>query len=623
MDAELKQQFDDMGIEPPQEVVDKSVELCITYHIDDASEFVEQWMAFSISHLHGAEPSIEHLNEFERKVFQAKREKELMAASKKKGNKLPSALANLTHLNDIASSNSNPLAMYGVEDDMMDDYMPDMISAGVGSSTTLDESEAVPSTPSIYHTPKAKSALSRTPARHNDALFSPASYSPIGTPRTHTAAPGSGKVVYTFGNPTLISNTQWSLVTKPKIHVKQLLQHNGECLGMNSNGRYMFDCLREKAEIAGDRVFNIGRSLCQKVFGEDAEDYALAQVDVHSQDTIKTIGTIFSDYDGPLDPSSTLLVGSDEMSCRTVRLNFSKTKSVGVFPGQVVMVSGMNPKGDIFMVEELFTEQNLKPPTPPSIVEQLSFVIAAGPYTQDDDLVYDPLQDLVMYLKEHRPNVLILCGPFMEAEHKLISDNITLAETFEIFFEKMITGIVEAVGGDTTILVVSSHRDANADCVYPTMPISLKKTFPNVHMLPDPSIVDLNGLTIGMTSTDIVDHILYNELQINAGDKVKRVVNYLLHQKSFYPLSPPKEDEMCFDSYLASKFTNIDQIPNILILPSSQKCFLRVVNGCLAINPGRLADNNGGTFARFIINPPTPKEEQNIYNFVGCQVRKV
>lgn len=202
------------------------------------------------------------------------------------------------------------------------------------------------------------------------------------------------------------------------------------------------------------------------------------------------------------------------MSCRTVRLNFSKTKSVGVFPGQVVMVSGMNPKGDIFMVEELYTEQNLQPPKPPTIAEQLSFVIAAGPYTQDDDLVYDPLQDLVVYLKENKPNVLILCGPFMEAEHKLISDNITLAETFEVFFEKMITGIVEAVSGDTTILVVASHRDANADCVYPTMPINLKKTFPNVHMLPDPSIVDLNGLTIGVTSTDIVDHILYNELQM-------------------------------------------------------------------------------------------------------------
>lgn len=130
-----------------------AVELCISYHIDDAAEFVEQWMAFSISHLNGAEPSIEHLNEFERKVFQAKREKDLIAANKKKGNKLPSAIANLTHLNSLAVSNSNPLAMYGVQDDMMDDYMPPEIT-GSDSTTNFDESESVPGTPSVYHTPK-------------------------------------------------------------------------------------------------------------------------------------------------------------------------------------------------------------------------------------------------------------------------------------------------------------------------------------------------------------------------------------------------------------------------------------------------------------------------------------
>lgn len=202
------------------------------------------------------------------------------------------------------------------------------------------------------------------------------------------------------------------------------------------------------------------------------------------------------------------------MLCRTVRLNFSKAKSVGVFPGQVVMVSGINPRGDVFMVDELLTEQNLQPPTPPSNADRLSCVIAAGPYTQDDDLVYDPLQDLVNYLKENRPNVLILCGPFMEADHKLISDNVTLAEPFEVFFEKMIAGVAEAVGSETTILVVASHRDAYAECVYPTMATPLKKKYPNVHMLPDPSMIDLNGIVIGMTSTDIVDHLLSEELTV-------------------------------------------------------------------------------------------------------------
>uniref|UniRef100_A0A1I8PVD8 DNA polymerase alpha subunit B N-terminal domain-containing protein n=2 Tax=Stomoxys calcitrans TaxID=35570 RepID=A0A1I8PVD8_STOCA len=247
MESELKQEYDNMGIEPTQEVLYRSVDLCSSYNIEDAAEFVEQWVAFSISNLNGAEPTVDHLNEFERKVFQAKRDKELQAASKKKSGKFPSAISNLTHLNDIAASNSNPLAMYGVEDDdVMDDYMQDSAMA----SAVLDDVDSMPGTPSVCRTPKAKSALARTPARQNDALFSPASYSPIGTPRTHIAAAGSGKIVYTFGNPSLITNAHWSLKTPlPRITVKQLLQHEGTCLGPGTKVKYMFDNLYEKAEI--------------------------------------------------------------------------------------------------------------------------------------------------------------------------------------------------------------------------------------------------------------------------------------------------------------------------------------------------------------------------------------
>lgn len=129
-----------------------AVDLCALYRIEDAAEFVEQWVAFSISNLNGAEPAVEHLNEFERKVFQAKREKELLAASKKKGGKFPSAISNLTHLNNIsASTSSNPLAMYGVEDDdVMDEYMQDSAMA----SGMLDDVDSMPGTPSVCHTPK-------------------------------------------------------------------------------------------------------------------------------------------------------------------------------------------------------------------------------------------------------------------------------------------------------------------------------------------------------------------------------------------------------------------------------------------------------------------------------------
>uniref|UniRef100_A0A1A9WU78 DNA polymerase alpha subunit B n=1 Tax=Glossina brevipalpis TaxID=37001 RepID=A0A1A9WU78_9MUSC len=434
---------------------------------------------------------------------------------------------------------------------------------------------------------------------------------------------GSGKIVYTLGNPTIINNAQWSYSSQPKITVKQLLQHNSKTLDIEA--KYMHDKLSQKADVAADRIFNITKNLCMKVFGGKTEEHELSHVDVHTQETVKTVGTIYSDYDGALDSASTLLVGTDIMMCRTVRLNFSKMKSVAVFPGQVVMVSGINPRGDVFMVEELFAEQQLMMPSPPRLAEQLSFVVAAGPFTNDDDLVYDPLQDLVTYLKENKPNILILTGPFLDANHKLIKNDVILAETYEMFFEKIIDGIIDTVGTDTVILVVASSRDVHADPVYPTIPMTLSKNYPNVYLLPDPSLIDLNGLTIGLTSTDIMDHILSQELAVNAGDKVKRAVNYLFHQKSFYPLSPPIENTINFDSDLASKFTNIEEIPNIIILPSDQKCFLRLVNGCLAINPGRLADVNvsGGTFARFIITPPGPKEENNPFSYIGCQVRKV
>ncbi|XP_055923799.1 DNA polymerase alpha subunit B [Eupeodes corollae] len=595
MHKEIAEQFEELGCSPSEDILDKCVELCYTYKITDAMEFVAQWMAYSVSNLDGADPTIPLLLEMERKEFILQREKELIAAQSKKKK-------TTSHLSDLGAFGSPSRHVSNVDDD-------DQIMDSYGCMT-----------------PKAKpSAIARTPAqRQNEVLFSPASYSQIsGTPRAQGAA-GSGKIVYTFGNPQLLASATWSSSSldrsNRKVAVKQLLTHNGKAL--DSKAKYMFDILQERAENSGDRIFQVGKNICKKVFGPTVLDYDLQNVDDHSQETVKTIGTICCDSEGCLDATSTLLVGSDESMCRTVRLNFSETKSFGVFPGQVVMVSGRNPKGDTIIVEEVIADRVLQPPTIPKLTESLSFVVAAGPFTNSDDLVYDPLHDLVLYCKDNQPDVLILTGPLMDAEHKSINENV-LAEPFEVFFEKMISGLVEVLGNEITILVVASCRDANSDPVYPTMPVTLKMTYPNVHMLPDPSIVDLNGITIGMTSTDVLDHILNNELAVNAGEKIKRAVCYLFNQGSFYPLNPPGDDRLCFDSSLANKYTNIENIPNLMILPGDQKCFLRVVNGCLAINPGRLADEKGGTFARFVLYPPSKEEDTSIFSVIACQVRKV
>lgn len=107
-----------------------------------------------------------------------------------------------------------------------------------------------------------------------------------GTPRSRDATTsGSGKIVCTFGKPSIINGIRWSLHLQQKpatVHIKQLLLFNGESL-KTSNSKYMYDNLCSRADNMADRVFEIGQGLCRKVFGEDAESYDLSYVDIHSQ----------------------------------------------------------------------------------------------------------------------------------------------------------------------------------------------------------------------------------------------------------------------------------------------------------------------------------------------------
>jgi DNA polymerase alpha subunit B len=72
----------------------------------------------------------------------------------------------------------------------------------------------------------------------------------------------------------------------------------------------------------------------------------------------------------------------------------------------------------------------------------LQIVVAAGPFTQSDNLTHQPLEDLVEYIQEHKPHLVILIGPVIDATHPHVVAGV-LAETFQAFFEKIVDGIME------------------------------------------------------------------------------------------------------------------------------------------------------------------------------------
>lgn len=59
------------------------IEVCSVYRLDDPVEFVEKWMAFSISNLGGAEPTLQFISDFENKEFRNRKQASVKSSTER------------------------------------------------------------------------------------------------------------------------------------------------------------------------------------------------------------------------------------------------------------------------------------------------------------------------------------------------------------------------------------------------------------------------------------------------------------------------------------------------------------------------------------------------------------
>lgn len=64
-------------------------------------------------------------------------------------------------------------------------------------------------------------------------------------------------------------------------------------------------------------------------------------------------------------------------------------------------------------------------------------VIASGPFTLGGNLTYEPLHALLAFCAQVKPDLLLLLGPFVDAEHPLIADNLADRPFGRIFQESV------------------------------------------------------------------------------------------------------------------------------------------------------------------------------------------
>uniref|UniRef100_A0A1B0D046 DNA polymerase alpha subunit B n=1 Tax=Phlebotomus papatasi TaxID=29031 RepID=A0A1B0D046_PHLPP len=288
--------------------------------------------------------------------------------------------------------------------------------------------------------------------------FSPVSYSPLTSSKDKTSDDKSGKIIYTFGSPQLLQSITWESSEPTQITIHQIPLNIQEEV-LETEERYMYDSVTEKSWLAGERFDDIASGICSRAFTEDVDETGtdgsyegqeydkLSQVDHHSQEVVRCVGRIsYESTSNRLSANSTVLVGNSKDKMSIVSLNFSRIPSVAVFPGQIVLAKGMNPTGGTLFLRQIFTERYWSPPRAPSQLHKpLRLLIAAGPFAENNDLVCEPLQDLMMQCKQTRPNVLILIGPFVDINNSCIADGV-LAESFDSFFQKLINGVVSSVG---------------------------------------------------------------------------------------------------------------------------------------------------------------------------------
>jgi len=341
------------------------------------------------------------------------------------------------------------------------------------------------------------------------------------------------------------------------------------------------------------------------------------------------------------------------------------------FPGQLVAVEGMNGTGRKMTVDKLYEGLPLPMPrhrtVPLTTMEEgdgVRVMVVSGPYTTSHDLDYQPLADLLDIVSAERPEVVLLTGPFVDMTHPLLKegedvvleymeeDGVTAIKrhvTYETLFAAKIAADLEElyeVTPDlkTQFVLVPSMEDAVAEHVYPQPPLedtipggerishfpeteaipygslcldtietaggktaSAAQKHPRIHLVSNPSTIQLNDVTIGVTSTDALLHLSTEEINANLppGSRLTRLAEHFLEQRSYYPMYPPPANFGMNVDVMKREAYSIPVQPDLLILPSKLASFAKdVKGGTVVINPGHLVRGTvGGTYAIVDLHP--------------------
>ncbi|XP_063800926.1 DNA polymerase alpha subunit B [Pseudophryne corroboree] len=576
-----------------EDVPEKLIELCAIHRLNE-EEIVDEWMAFSTTR--SLSLTVVNLTLLEHEILNKKIRRQNVKKEKHCGNRDFNSIQELIEVETE-------------EENLLDSY----------TTPAKGSQKRILSTP---ENPQSKRVPSINRSPH--LLFSPASFSPSATPSQKYSSRGNrGEVVTSYGE---VQGTSWSGGSGKNTIVEVLVPQEES---LTKSYKYMFQKLMDIRDVVSSKIEEIGEALKNNFHIEE-----FTSVSFPAQETVTVLGQIGCDSNGRLNAKSVILEGDREHSSGMhVPVDLSELKEYSLFPGQVVVMEGTNSTGRKFVASKLYEGVPLpfyKPNLDLEDYPQQMIMAACGPFTTSDTITYDALKDLVDVINRDRPDVCILLGPFLDAKHEQI-ERLQLTVTFEEVFKSCLKMIIEGTRPSGSHLVfVPSVRDVHHDPVYPQPPFNCyeaaKEDKTRVHFIADPCTLSVNGVAVGFTSTDLLFHMGAEEISsgtAGASDRFSRILKHILTQRSYYPLYPPSE-EINIDYDALYNYAMMPVTPDVFIVPSELRFFIKDVSGCVCVNPGRLTKGMvGGTYARILVQKKIPETEKRKSPCISAQVVKI
>uniref|UniRef100_S4RAM7 DNA polymerase alpha subunit B n=1 Tax=Petromyzon marinus TaxID=7757 RepID=S4RAM7_PETMA len=484
----LAEELDTFGITvDDSDLLDKLQELCIVHGLTE-EKMAEEWMAFSYNK--GLELCVDTLERFDHEVSMLRVSPchvSLPVNNREGGG------------GELEQNVYIPvgIAAEDEEDDLMESYTTPAKASQKRRLTTPEN-------------PHSKRILSQS------SHLSPSSFSPSTTPsQKYSSRKNPGEVVATFGSEPSGTSGQAPV----RVHV---FSRPGE-EPLSQTYLHMFQKLHDMREVFSQQIEDLGQQL-QAHYNVEELTSVSGDCAVVTQSTVTVVGRVCCDCNGKLNAKSVLLQGDLDISAGLATpLDLSQIPEFSLFPGQVAMLDGLNPTGKKFVASKLYEAVPLPFYCPePEEEENISdgsvtMLVACGPFSTSDSINYEPLCDLITVINRERPQVCLLMGPFVDAKHEHV-EKCQLKETFAELFANTIRLLVERTqSSGSRLVIVPSLRDVHHCCIYPQPPFTRPDFLKDLQVrrvtfVSEPCTLNVNGVVVGVTSTDILFHMSSEEI---------------------------------------------------------------------------------------------------------------